>query len=405
MLKSIMNSKSNKQPTMHISLNSLITALAAAFDLAGSSERQHSLRTAYVATRLAKNLDIETKQVEDIYFASLLHDLIPQGSLFDQNLIFEILTGLPLRAEVGTQVAELWKHKQETRRGEYDSGHLGVAARIIYAAEYFENIYCRKQNDEYLLRKTLFAWSSKAVAELDQKIALALQECMREEAFWQDLKENRIPSAARQIAPDLWQQLEIDEIEQVSRSFSLLIDRKNPYTGQHSQWVGVIAGELARLYGLDTGMVCQLRIAGYLHDLGKLSIPEYILNKPGLLNEREMQHIKAHPYNSYAVLSEIEGFENIARWAGNHHERMDGSGYPWGRKDLTICDQIIAVADFYEALTSDRPYRQALKSSEALSLIDKQAKAGKIMPEACELLKQTIAEQKWKATNKLRVIV
>lgn len=394
MLAEKINYEADKnQNTMQISLNELITALAAAFDLAESSERKHSLRTAYIASRLATVMQMSGQEVENIYFASLLHDLIPPESSFDQRLIFDILANLPLMPQVGVQVAKLWQYKQANRHQRLYLDQLDLQPRIIYLAEYFEDMYCSGFKNEKLLRRTLFSWVDGTVNAADPKIAAALHECMTEEAFWQDIKENRIYHAIRRIAPDSRQQLDIDDVEKVSCSFSLLIDRKNPYTGRHSQRVGIIAGSLAQLYGLHGGTVRKISIAGYLHDLGKLAVSEQILNKSGSLTEEEKQIIKAHPYDSYAVLSEIKGFADIARWAGNHHERMDGSGYPWGRVDLTVEDQIIAVADVYEALTADRPYRSALSSAEALKFINIQARRGEIMPEACDLLNTSVGNR------------
>ncbi len=376
--------------SMEISLNELITALSAAFDLAESSDRRHSLRTAYIATRIAMIVQMSEQEAENIYFASLLHDLIPPASFFDQSLIFDILDNLPLMPQVAEQVSKLWKYKQRNQPGKLLSQQLPVSPRIIYLAEQFEDIYSCGDKNEYLLRRTLSSWTDQIVKETDPNIGDALHNCMTEEAFWQDLKENRIYNAIRQMAPDSQQQLDIDAIEKVSRSFSLLIDRKNPYTGRHSQRVGMIAGSLAQLDGLDTGIVRKVSIAGYLHDLGKLSVSEQIINKMGCLTEEERQIINAHPYDSYAVLSEIKGFADIARWAGNHHERIDGSGYPWGRNDLNIIDQIIAVADIYEALTANRPYRRALETVDALKIIGEQVSRGEIMPEAYDLLETAV---------------
>jgi HD-GYP domain-containing protein (c-di-GMP phosphodiesterase class II) len=376
--------------TMSVSLNELITALSAAFDLAGGSDRKHSLRTAYIATRLASIMSTEKAEVENIYYAALLHDLIPPQSYFGQNLIFEILANLPLKLQVADQVAELWQYKRGN--GSVNrSDCLSLAARTIYLAECFENLYCNEELEEYRLRDMLSGWNIRVVAVVDSEISEALGNCLQEEAFWQDIKENRVHRALEQIAPEWRQQLNIDDIEKVSCSFSLLIDRKNLYTGQHSQRVGMIAGCCAQLSGLGSDIARRVSIAGYLHDLGKLSVPEAILNKPAALTECEMQLVKAHPYDSYAVLSEIKGFADIARWAGNHHERMDGSGYPWGRTDLTLIDQIIAVADIYEALTSNRPYRRALSPGDALNLIKKQVVKGEIMADAYELLEAAIA--------------
>ncbi|HBK52377.1 MAG TPA: hypothetical protein DDZ44_00365, partial [Syntrophomonas wolfei] len=165
-----------------------------------------------------------------------MHDLIPAQSYFVQSLIFEILGNLPLSSQVAKQVVALWQYKQGNGIASR-LGHLSLSERIIYLAECFENQYCNGESEEYLLRRILSNWSNRIAAAADKKIAAALADCLREEAFWQDLKENRVQRALEQMAPDWRQQLNIDDLEKVSRSFSLLIDRKNPYTGQHSQRV------------------------------------------------------------------------------------------------------------------------------------------------------------------------
>ncbi|MCK9314027.1 MAG: HD domain-containing protein, partial [Methanocorpusculum sp.] len=187
--------------TMSVSLNELITALSAAFDLAGSSDRKHSLRTAYIATRLASIMSTAEAEVDNIYYAALLHDLIPPQSYFDQNLIFEILANLPLKVKVADQVAELWQYKRGN--GSVDrSDCLSFAARTIYLAECFENLYCNEELEEYRLREMLSSWNSSVVAMVDSNIGVALGKCLQEEAFWQDLRENRINRALDQLAPD-----------------------------------------------------------------------------------------------------------------------------------------------------------------------------------------------------------
>lgn len=373
-----------------VSLKQLIAALSAAFDLAARSERQHSLRTAYVGVRTARVLQMQSDEIEDLYFASLLHDLIPPGSPFDQSLIFEILETLPLRASVARLVAQLWGLKYRNHCANICSDQISRNVRIIYLAESFESRYFSSCGDEYDKRRELLTWVNSFYRGPYGQISGALMECMQEEAFWQDLKENRIQDINRFLMPDVQRQLDFNDIEKVSRSFAVLIDRKNLFTGQHSKRVGVIAAQMAALGGFDQGTTRKLKIAGYLHDLGKLAVEEEVLNKTGPLNDQERQAIKAHPYHTYAVLNQIEGFEDIAAWAGNHHERIDGSGYPWGKSDLGLPDQIVAVADIYEALTADRPYRRALPGQEALYLLRKETAAQKIDNTAYELLKDAV---------------
>ena len=144
------------------------------------------------------------------------------------------------------------------------------------------------------------------------------------------------------------------------------LDLRDPSTAQHSQTVGRYARETALALGLDGERVERIHAAGVLHDLGKLSVSDEILRKEGSLSEEEWRQMRRHPTIGAQIL-EHAGMSDIATWVGAHHERVDGRGYPSGRsgQDIPLEARILAVADAYEAMTSDRPYRAALPEAEA----------------------------------------
>lgn len=139
-------------------------------------------------------------------------------------------------------------------------------------------------------------------------------------------------------------------------------------------------------------MIKKIKIAGLLHDLGKLSIPNDILDKPGKLNEEEYMKMRSHTYYTKKILREIGGIDDIAEWAANHHEKLDGSGYPEGLKDkdLDSVSKLMAVCDMYQALTEDRPYRRGMSSKDAIDIIYKSVKLKKLDGEALDKLKEAI---------------
>jgi HD-GYP domain-containing protein (c-di-GMP phosphodiesterase class II) len=139
--------------------------------------------------------------------------------------------------------------------------------------------------------------------------------------------------------------------------------------------VAEITLAIAEQLGLDAASVRQLRRAALLHDIGKLAIPNTILDKRGLLTAGEWATVQEHPRHSEEILARVEAFGAISTIAGAHHERIDGTGYPHGRRldELSLPMRVLAVADVYEALTADRPYRDAMTVDEALDILQRDA--------------------------------
>ena len=150
-------------------------------------------------------------------------------------------------------------------------------------------------------------------------------------------------------------------------------EMRDPYTAGHERRVAEIAVAIGAELGLDRRQQEGLRVAGYLHDIGKITIPSEILAKPGKLSRLEFELIKTHPQASYDVLKEVEFPWPVARVALEHHERVDGSGYPQGLKggDILLESRIMAVADVVEAMASHRPYRPGLGIEHALAEVER----------------------------------
>jgi PAS domain S-box-containing protein/putative nucleotidyltransferase with HDIG domain len=155
------------------------------------------------------------------------------------------------------------------------------------------------------------------------------------------------------------------------QAITLTVETRDPYTAGHQRRVADLARSIASHMGLDKEKIEALRVAASIHDLGKISIPSEILSKPGRLNEREFDLIKTHPRVGYDILKKIEFPWPIAKIVLEHHERMNGTGYPQGLKDGHIMREarILGVADVVEAMVSHRPYRTAHKVEVALEEI------------------------------------
>ena len=155
-------------------------------------------------------------------------------------------------------------------------------------------------------------------------------------------------------------------------SLAHAVDARDAYTGSHSYMVGELAARVAKRMGLDTEAIELTRLAGSLHDLGKLAIPEEILRKPGPLNEAERLVLERHPQIGYRMLDSL-GVEPVATWVLHHHERWDGAGYPEQKagQEIPLGARILFVADAYDAMTTDRVYRGRLSHDRAIAELER----------------------------------
>jgi HD-GYP domain-containing protein (c-di-GMP phosphodiesterase class II) len=160
-------------------------------------------------------------------------------------------------------------------------------------------------------------------------------------------------------------------LDEIARAFAAIVDSKRPWTAGHSERVGELAAALGEALGADETGRRRLRRAGLLHDIGELAVANRALDESDALTPAEFAEIKQHPRWTYEILSKIPRFDDAARLASLHHERLDGSGYPWGAaaEELSTEARILAVAEVYDALTLWRPYRSALTPQEALMLM------------------------------------
>jgi HD-GYP domain-containing protein (c-di-GMP phosphodiesterase class II) len=202
----------------------------------------------------------------------------------------------------------------------------------------------------------------------DPALVDALRELGGDVEFWDSLRDGDVTAwepADRMLVANQ------ERLDKIAIAFAGIVDAKSPWTYRHSDRASLIVLGIANAFGADEQELRDLRRAALLHDIGKLSISNRILDKPAALTRSEFAEVREHPIVTERILSRVPGCEHLAPLAAAHHERLDGSGYPRGLDEsgLTLRMRVLAVADVYEALTSQRPYRRALNSDDALAVI------------------------------------
>jgi HD-GYP domain-containing protein (c-di-GMP phosphodiesterase class II) len=208
----------------------------------------------------------------------------------------------------------------------------------------------------------------------------ALRRIMKVEYFWIEACSMPVTVILQERIRFPRQIVDVETISDLAKLISQIIDFRSRFTATHSSGVSAVALELAKIYDFSERECKFIEIAGYLHDIGKLAISDDILEKNGALNVEEFNEMRKHTYYTYAILSKIKGFEQVAAWAAYHHERLDGNGYPFHVKgaNFTKLSRLVAVADIVTAITEDRPYRRGMSAEKAMAILSNMVTNGGI---------------------------
>jgi len=203
--------------------------------------------------------------------------------------------------------------------------------------------------------------------------ALAKSRLRRQEAAMRRQMADEISRMRQQLVDEM---LERERLFLATlSSLAAAVDARDQYTCRHSTAVAEYAMGVGGVLGLDANSLAEVRIAGQLHDIGKIGVPEAILNKPSALSEEEFSCIRAHPDLGARILSPLPGLSNVISAVRSHHERFDGKGYPdgLGSGDIPKLARLLAVCDAWDAMRTDRPYRLAISEEKALGIIKEQS--------------------------------
>ncbi|WP_425804916.1 HD-GYP domain-containing protein [Desulfitobacterium sp. Sab5] len=377
-----------------INANELLEGLSLALDVAENKTFEHAQRTAFIALKIAKELKLSEEELQDIFVASLLHDIGMTTSIADSHqdvsLVVahcqvgaQMIASLPFPKKVSEYIR--WHHANWDGSGpfECEGASIPVGSQIIFLADQLDVVFQEFgsiYNDRSEIRNKL---NKRSGVHFNPQLVAAFFAVQSNEIFWLEYSSPYLSEILRAIRPTINLEIDSKYFEQIAKIFAKIIDNKSPFTYEHSQGVTSVAIRLGEHFKLDKETLQKLKISALLHDLGKLTIPNSILDKPGKLTLIEYQRIKSHPYYTKLILSRIKGLETIRDWAGNHHETLDGKGYPEGIREERLClpERIIAVSDIYQALTEERPYRKPLPESQVMNIIQGMVKEHKLSSE------------------------
>lgn len=223
----------------------------------------------------------------------------------------------------------------------------------------------------------------------DPEIVRVVRSLEPDKSLWERVGSKNAREYVMQMEPGVAISASPERIDSICHAFAEVIDAKSHYTYSHSLGVASAAVEIAEGLALAPQTITMVRRAALLHDIGKLAVSNAILEKPGKLDDLEWQSMKMHPAYTRVILRMISGFDHLAFIAGAHHERLDGKGYPEGltADQLPLTARILCVADVYQALSEERPYREGLAQDVVFGIMDKDIPT-QLDPECMRALKR-----------------
>ena len=355
---------------------------------------RHAKRVAYMSVCVAEQLGICGKDLQDLAVYALLHDnALTQyiqeelhSNLTDMKEMPRIgvhcsigeenIQGFPFHTDVKNVI--LYHHENADGSGPFGkkSEEVPLFSRIIHLCDLLDQACCRKA-----FTTETWEWAKDVLKRIrgtmvDEECAEALERIFSEEYFL-SLGGNFEASLWNKV-PRQKQELDFSQIKKLAGFFAKIVDYKSPFTSTHSIGVAERAEKLSRYMGFDEETVQKMYLAGALHDIGKVAVGNEILEKPERLTDAEFAVMKHHAAYTYNILSEIDDFEEIRDFAAFHHERLDGTGYPFGKdaSELNVQERMMACIDIYQALTESRPYKKGMSHERACEILKNMADKG-----------------------------
>ncbi len=384
---------------MHLSEKSLIEGVSYAIDIAEKSYMSHSKHVAFIVLILAKACDLTEEDRKNVYYAALLHDI---GTSTVYNRLQHANRGAQLieKLNIDPLIDEAIRYHHETYNGkgpfELKGSEIPIHAQFIYVANIIDEYLSRYRSSEPEVRDGLLDYLESKKAEINPFLMEILGVLIQKPFFLLEYYEYDITEILKDKTRGFTdRELNQEDVEAYAKVFAEIIDSRNTFTLNHSKGIAAKMRKVATALHYDQEMIEEIYIAALLHDIGKLSVDNSILNKNGPLEPEERFSIEKHTYYSRWILKRIKGFEKIADWGSNHHEKLNGSGYPYGKKadELDTISRLIAIVDIYQALTESRPYREGMDDERAWAIICGMGDRGELDQNLIERVQQILMKE------------
>lgn len=381
--------------TFNINLHEVVYSLSDALDLVGVTHIHHGKRVAFMAAECGKRLGWNDQQLDDLFQAAILHDCgvsktnvharLTQLEWENEKDHCEIGSALLKQSSLLSKLSDTvrYHHTHWSTLKDLDLPlEVKLSANCIYMVDRVDVLTLSTLKDQ---SNILLGIEKTKQQILDRKgdwfcpeLVDAFIEISRDTAFWLRLEGNRVNGYSTQwIARDQYKDVDFIDLRALVHLFSVIVDTKSTFTREHSDGVANLARFIGELFDLSERSCEMLELAGLLHDLGKLRVPDELLEKPGTLTPEEYLIVEKHSFDTFSVLKTIKGLNEITLWAAQHHERADGSGNHY-QTGMSLEAKIVAVADVFQALAQNRPYRAQLPPNEIINILNEQAANGKL---------------------------
>jgi HD-GYP domain-containing protein (c-di-GMP phosphodiesterase class II) len=376
----------------------LVFALSEAVDLVSPQVSNHHHRTAAIASMLAEEAGLPPDKHDNLLMAAAVHDA---GALtlrekldimnFEKAPEQHAELGARLLAEFApfSKTADIvrWHHSRYRDAARY-GGVIPFESRLLTLADRIAVLLGEKRGILNRAPEITEKIRAASGSMFDPKAVDVFMSAQAKEMFWLDAVHAgaQHPPHPRNLQAAV--QLDSDSILEIGKLFSHAIDFRSPFTATHSTGVAACAQQLAKYARFKPEELRLMRLAGYLHDLGKLAVPNTILIKPGPLTREEFGIMRTHPYYTFRTLEHIPALHTVNLWASCHHEKVNGKGYPFHLKgkQMSTGALLMAAADIFTAITEDRPYRNAMEKTTAMSIIKQLAANGSLDKNAATLV-------------------